>query len=142
MIKLTKIAALGAVAAIAVAGLTACSTASTPEPTTPAVVEPTVDPTPIGGDIVSPVSLSPAELKGTTQNVVVGQVVNVTVDDPTVWTASVADSTIASVSQGVAETASQAGMNPGFTALKMGTTEATLTNTATGEVITFTIVVA
>lgn len=139
--KLGKIGVLGAAAAIAAVALTGCTSAETVDPTPAPVVTPEETQTPIGGDIVSPISLSPEELNGTTQNVVIGQVVNVVVDDPSVWTAASEDSTVVVATQGQVMTAENAGMNPGFTAEKIGKTNVTLTNSTTGEVVTFTIVV-
>lgn len=141
MIKLGKIGAVGAAVAITAVALTGCTSTEKVEPTPAPVVTPEETQAPIGGDIVSPVSATPEELKGTTQNVIVGQVVNVLVDDPAVWTAASEDETVVKATQGEVMTAENAGMNPGFTAEKIGETNVTLTNSTTGEVVTFTIVV-
>lgn len=137
--KLGKIGAFGAAAAIAAVALTGCTNTETVEPTPAPVVTPEETQEPIGGDIVSPISLSPSDLNGTTQNIIVGQVVNVLVDDPSVWTAASEDETIVKATQGEVMTAET---NPGFTGEKIGETNVTLTNSTTGEVVTFTIVVA
>lgn len=135
IVKIGTIAAAGAAAALA---LTACSTPA-PAPTVTATKTVTATPeAPIGGNIVAPITATPAELKGTTQNIAIGQSINVNVDDVTAWLASSSDMTVATASQGSKGTAT---INPGFAGAKAGTATATLTNSATGETVTFTIVV-
>lgn len=148
MNKVTKTIAGLAIAGVAVAGLAACSN-PTPTPTQSAssnTVSPDVNPTPvetpIGGDIIAPVSVNLADINGSTQNLVVGQVLNLNVadQDPSVWSGVSSDTTVATVTEGKID--GTATMNPGVTGVKAGTSTVTFTNSFTKEVVTFTVTVA
>lgn len=141
--KITRIAAITAIAGVAVFGLSACATSDeASEGSSTVVVEPTTEPSVIGGDVLAPVTEAVADLatKGTV-DVPVGAVLNINVPDAdtSVWSATSSDPAVATFTAGVAGTNGSATTNPGFTAAKVGTTKVTLTNSATGEVVNFTI---
>lgn len=92
----------------------------------------TASDTPIGGDIVAPVSMSVNELQGATVDLLVGQVLNIDTDALGVdsYTGEVADQKVAEFVPGADHDG--ATFNPGVTALAAGTTEVTMTNEQAG----------
>ena len=146
MNKLTKTIAGLAVAGVAVAGLAACTSTPAPEPapTVAPMPEPTQEP--IGGDIVSPVSVNLLELNGTVQDIVVGQSINLLVadEDPSVWSGVSSDTAVATVSEGVKQDDANgvAGMNPGVQGIAVGKATITFTNSFTGEEVKFEVMVS
>lgn len=140
--KITRIAAITALAGVAVFGLSACATSDEAAEDSTVVVQPTTDPSVIGGDVLAPVTEAVADLatKGTV-DVPVGAVLNINVPDAdtSVWSATSSDPAVATFTAGVAGTNGSATTNPGFTAEMVGTTKVTLTNSATGETVNFTI---
>ena len=86
-----------------------------------------------------PVIVEVGSLDGATVEVPEGGVIDVTGDDETYtdWTAEIADPEVASFTPGRDEGGAQ--FNPGFEALAVGSTEVTLTNSSSGETLTFTI---
>ncbi len=85
----------------------------------------------------APIFVDPATADGTTVEVPVGNVVVITVDEPTAWTATIADPAVATFTAG--GTDGTAEFNPGLTPLQAGTTEVTITDgTVT---VTFTLTV-
>lgn len=129
---LIKFTAVTALAAAATFGLSACSTAA--DTSSDAEDSST-------SQLVGPVIVDVATLDGTTVEVNVDQVVDITTGDldPADFTGKVADSMIASFTAGGPD--GSATFNPAVTGLAMGSTEVELTNTKTGDVITFTVVV-
>ncbi|MCT9002921.1 hypothetical protein [Microbacterium memoriense] len=112
--------------ALALVGLTACQGA-----------------TEAGGDVIAPVTLDAGDLQGETVDLIVGQALNINTGDLAVdsYTGDVADPAIAEFVAG--DAGGTAVMNPGVTALSVGSTDVTLTNTDAGiEDLTFTVVVA
>lgn len=112
--------------ALALVGLTACQGA-----------------TEAGGDVIAPVTLDAGDLQGETVDLIVGQALNINTGDLAVdsYTGEVADPAIAEFVAG--DAGGTAVMNPGVTALSVGSTDVTLTNTDAGiEDLTFTVVVA
>lgn len=109
--------------------LGACSNgASTPEPTEQSEA--------IGEQVVAPVMATPEDLDGKTVEITTMSPLVVTVDDTAGWTGSVEDGKIAEFVPGGPE--GDADFNPGFTALSVGETAATLTSPA-GKTTEFTI---
>lgn len=110
-----------AVAATALLALAACS------PTNP---------------VIAPVTKSANDLQGATVELVVGQVLNINTGDLAVdsYTAEISDSSIVEFVQGRED--GSATFNPGFTALKVGETDVTMTNEQGGiQPLEFTITV-
>lgn len=103
---------------------------------------PTGDPTPIGGDIVAPVTMSAGELQGESVDLVVGQTLNINTGDLAVdsYTGDVADGDVAEFVAGKDD--GSATFNPGVRALAAGTTSVTMTNKDGGiQPLEFTVVV-
>lgn len=133
--RLSRSLMLTALAAAALS-LAACTSSATPDASRSA------SPTAIGGDIVAPVTMAANDLQGTSVDLVVGQVLNVTTGDlaPDSYTGEVADTDIATFTPGGEK--SGAVFNPGVTAVAPGTTEVTMTNAQGGiQPLTFTVVV-
>ncbi len=86
-----------------------------------------------------PVIVEVGSLDGSTVEVPEGGAIDVTGDDETYtdWTAEIADPAIVSFTPGRDDGSAQ--FNPGFDALAVGSTEVTLTNSSSGETLTFTI---
>lgn len=98
--------------------------------------------TPIGGDIIAPVTQEVSDLRGTDVQLKVGQVLNIKTGGLPVdnYTAEVSDSAIVEFVQGRKEASAE--FNPGFTAKSIGTTDVTMTPAQGGvQVVTFTITV-
>jgi len=130
--KLTRIV-LGAVVVAAAMGLAACSAPAAPSP---------APSTPIGGDIVAPVTMAANDLQGASVDLVVGQALNITTGDLAVdsYTGEVADTAVATFVAGREE--GGATFNPGVTAVAEGTTAVTMTNADGGiQPLEFTVVV-
>lgn len=143
MNNLTKTIAGVALAGVAVFGLSACATNSTPEPTAPSessnVIEPTVEPT-VGGDVViTPVTVNLVDINNTTQTLMVGQTLNLNVadEDPSVWSGVSSDPEVAKAVEGSKD--ATATFNPGVEGVKAGKATVTFTNSFTKEVITFEV---
>lgn len=93
--------------------------------------------------MIAPVTLDAGDLQGETVDLIVGQALNINTGDLAVdsYTGEVADPAIAEFVAG--DAGGTAVMNPGVTALSVGSTDVTLTNTDAGiEDLTFTVVVA
>ena len=130
-----KSTAVAGIAVIALAGLTAC---------TSLIPESVIKDIPVNNasaELMAPATVDAATLSGQTVTVSSGQMVNIIVPQDNVedWAGTSNDSEVAQflpgmISNGVVT-------DPGFTTSKLGETEATLTNTSTGDVIVFKIVV-
>ncbi|GAA1648579.1 pilus assembly protein N-terminal domain-containing protein [Microbacterium flavum] len=124
-----------AAAAVSVAALTFAACGS------PAAAP--ASPTPIGGNVIAPVTMSAGSLQGATVDLVVGQVLNISTGDLAAdsYTAAVADTAVASFTPGGEK--SGAVFNPGITAVAPGTTAVRMTNSQGGiQPLDFTVVVA
>jgi hypothetical protein len=88
-----------------------------------------------------PVIADLGELDGTTVDVGVGGTIDLTGDDETFtdWTATIDDPSVVSFTPGRDDGSAQ--FNPGLQATAVGTTDVTLTNSVSGESVTFTVVV-
>jgi hypothetical protein len=86
-----------------------------------------------------PVIVEIGSLDASTVEVTEGSAIDVTGDNETYtdWTAEIADPEIVSFTPGRDEGSAQ--FNPGFQALAVGSTEVTMTNSSSGETLTFTI---
>lgn len=118
-------------ASLLVAGCAAASSSS-----------PTGNATPIGGDIVAPVTMAANDLQGESVDLVVGQTLNIDTGDLAVdsYTGSAADSAVAEFVAGKDD--GSATFNPGVRALSTGTTSVTMTNKDGGiQPLEFTVVV-
>jgi len=93
------------------------------------------DTTQASSQLPAPVIVDVTELDGTTVSVPLGNVVVVNADDPTAWTANVADAGIATFTPGSDD--GSATFNPGFAPVQAGTTEVTMTDGTT--TVTFTL---
>lgn len=132
--KLSRLV-LGSAAVAATLALAACAG--------PATSSSTSDATPIGGDIVAPVTMAAGDLQGADVDLVVGQVLNITTGDLAVdsYTGEVSDTAVAEFVAG--RESDGATFNPGVTALAPGTTTVTMTNADGGiQPLEFTVVVA
>lgn len=119
-------------------GPTTGAGASTVTSTVPSTT--TTTETPIGGNIVAPVTKAANELQGTTVDLVVGQVLNIATGSLPVdsYRGEVADGVIARFTVGYNDGSAQ--FNPGVTALEPGATEVTMTNVQGGiEPVTFIV---
>lgn len=92
-----------------------------------------------GAKVLPPVIADLGRIEGTTVQVAVGNVIDLTGDDKTftTWSAHITDPTIVSFTPGKDDGSAQ--FNPGFAALAEGTTAVTLDNTASGAHVAFTI---
>ncbi len=86
-----------------------------------------------------PVIVDIGSVGGTTVEVRTGGTVDITGDDETStdWTAEIADPDVVSFVPGRDDGSAQ--FNPGLEATAVGSTEVTLTNSASGESVTFTV---
>ncbi|MFB2556850.1 hypothetical protein [Herbiconiux liangxiaofengii] len=128
--RITSVVAAALVVGAALT-LTACTGTSSTTPETP-----------IGGDIVAPVTMAANDLQGATVDLVVGQVLNITTGDLATdsYTGEVADTDVATFVPGT--TGGSAETNPGVTADAAGETEVTMTNAQGGiQPLSFTVVV-
>ncbi|WP_448656595.1 hypothetical protein [Microbacterium lacticum] len=89
--------------------------------------------------MIAPVSVPITEVDGTTVTVQVGNVVNLTGDDETFadWTAEIDDPEVVSFVDG--RTDGSATFNPGVKALEVGDSDVTLTNSSTGQSVSFEV---
>lgn len=126
--NLIRVGAVAAIAFAAVGGLTACSTAA-PAPTESAV----------GSDVVSPIQIPVAEANGMTYDIPMNSMGYLNVAEGTEgdWTASFSESGIVEFTEG--GTDGDATFVPGLTPVAEGTTEVTLTDSESGESVTFTV---
>lgn len=119
--RTTALAALSLLAAVALAG---CATAPT-------------------GDVLPPVMKNVNDLQGTTVELPLDQVLSIDTGDLATdsYTAEIADPAIVEFTQGTqGANSDDLTTNPGFTPLKEGTTEVTMTNEQGGiQPLTFTI---
>jgi hypothetical protein len=129
---LLKITAITALAAAATFGLSACSSGSDNDSDSDNSST---------SQLVGPIVVEVADLDGTTVEVNVDQMVDINTGDtdPADFTGKVADSKVAEFVAGGPD--GSATFNPGVTGLAMGSTTVELTNTKTGDVITFTVTV-
>lgn len=129
--RLTRVLVATVVSA-AVLGFTACASPGA----APA------SPTPIGGNVIAPVTMAAGSLQGATVDLVVGQVLNITTGDLATdsYTGTVADTSVATFTPGGEK--SGAVFNPGVTAIAPGETAVTMTNAQGGiQPLDFTVVV-
>ncbi|MCF8541345.1 MAG: hypothetical protein K9H50_06250 [Aurantimicrobium sp.] len=123
-----RIGAVAAIAFAAVGGLTACSTPAA-EPTESAV----------GSDVVSPIQIPVAEANGMTYDIPMNSMgyLNVAQGSEADWTAEFSTPDVVEFTAG--GTDGGATFVPGLTPVAEGTTEVTLTNSASSETVTFTV---
>ena len=125
MITTRTKAGFAGLALIAAASLAGCATA------------------PIGGDVLPPVIKSVNELQGETVELPMNRFLSINTDSLATdsYTVKIADESIVEFTQGKqGATSSDLTTNPGFTPLKVGTTEVTMTNAQGGiQPLTFTI---
>lgn len=98
---------------------------------------------PIGGNVITPVTMSVNELPGATVQLVVGQVLNINTDSMAgdSYSGEVADTSVATFSAGGSDGSAE--FNPGVSAVSPGGTTVTMTNVQGGiEPLTFTVVVS
>lgn len=137
--KITKISTGVALAGLTVLGLSACAPATETESSSVVVEKETNSQS--GTSAIAPVTASIADLEAAAAN---GEEIDVTKgsvlylddiegEDLNNWTGTSSDDSIVSFSNGVAGSASV------FQANKVGTADVTLTNSVTGQTITFTI---
>jgi hypothetical protein len=131
---LFKLTAITAISAAGIFGLAACSTGASTDQDAD---------TDNGGttQMIGPVVVDVEALDGTTQMLNEGQVLDITTGDldPADFTATIADTMVASFEAGGTE--GSATFNPGITGLASGTTKVALTDTASGTVYNFTVTV-
>jgi hypothetical protein len=127
LIKLTAITALAAAATF---GLSACSSSSDNDSDSDNSST---------SQLVGPVVVDIATLDGKTVDVTAGQMVDINTgdNDPANYTGKVADAKVAEFTAG--GTDGSATFNPGVTGLAMGSTTVELTDSKTGDLITFTV---
>lgn len=87
--------------------------------------------------VIAPVIVQLADQDGRTVTVGLDNVVDLVAVDPTVWTATIADPSIAEFVDGGSR--SGATFNPGLQPLAVGTTEVTLTNSSDDSTVVFTL---
>lgn len=121
----------GIVAAAAL--LSACSASSSEGATA----------SPIGGDVIAPVTKNAGDLQGGDVELVVGQVLNINTGDLAVqsYSGEVADESVAVFVPGREDGSAE--FNPGVEAVRAGTTTVVLTNEDGGiQPVTFTVTVS
>ncbi|HWL59601.1 MAG TPA: hypothetical protein VNQ48_01815 [Microbacteriaceae bacterium] len=98
---------------------------------------------PVGGDVLPPVMKNANDLQGATVELPMNQVLSIDTGslDTDSYTAKIADPAIVEFTQGTqGKSSSDLTTNPGFTPLKEGSTEVTMTNAQGGiQPLTFTI---
>ena len=126
--NLIRVGAVAAIAFAAVGGLTACSNAA-PAPTESAV----------GSNVVSPIQIPVTEANGKTYDIPMNSMGYLNVAEATEgdWAASFSKSGVVEFTKG--GTDGDATFVPGLTPVAEGTTEVTLTDSVTGETVTFTV---
>jgi hypothetical protein len=126
--KFLRVGAVAAIAFAAVGGLTACSNAA-PAPTESAV----------GSEVVSPIQIPVAEANGQSYDIPMNSMgyLNVTEGTEADWTAEFSTPGVVEFTEG--GTDGSATFVPGLTPVSEGTTEVTLTDSASGETVTFTV---
>lgn len=118
------------------------TTESTTTVTSTATTTATTTETPIGGDVVAPVTMNVNQLQGATVSLVVGQVLNIDTGSLPLdsYQGEVANTSVASYINGYSNGGAQ--FSPGVTAVAPGTTAVTMTNSQGGiQPLTFTVVV-
>lgn len=120
---------IAVLAGVATFGLTACSDDAKSTDTTVAPSD--------TAQLVGPVMADITSVDGTTVEVALGRVLVINADAPTTWTAEVADPSVLTFDAGTSEGGAE--FNPGFTPVKAGTTEVTMTDGTT--TVTFTVTV-
>lgn len=122
-----SVAVLIAAGALALAGCTSTSGANETHPAT------------ASAEVVAPVIVDLNDVDGTTVQVEVGNVIDLTGDDETYadWGAEIADESVVSFTPGRDDGSAQ--FNPGLNALAVGETEVALDNTSTDQTVTFTV---
>jgi hypothetical protein len=144
--KITKLSAGVALAGLTVLGLSACSPATETKDADTAVIA--EDETMTGGEqVVAPVTVTLADIEaasadGVAFDVAAGNVLyfsDIEGDALNEWTGTSSDDSVVSFVKGSPETADMAGTASVFQANKVGTAEVTMTNSATGQVIVFTV---
>lgn len=92
-------------------------------------------------EALPPVIVEIDSLDGTTVEVPMGGAIDITGDDETFtdWTADISDPAIAEFTPGKDDGSAQ--FNPGITPLAEGTTDVTMTNSATDDTVDFTVTV-
>lgn len=120
--SIARLMCVGAIAAAALTGITACSS------------------TPATG-VIGPVTVDLSSLQGTDVTVEMGRVIDLTGDDTTftAWEADISDPKIVEFTPGKDDGSAQ--FNPGLTPLKEGTTEVVLTNGESHDEVEFTVTV-
>lgn len=88
-----------------------------------------------GAQVVGPVIAEMASLDGSTVQVSLTRLLVINADAPATWSATVADPSVLTFEPGKSEGGAE--FNPGFTPLKVGTTEVTMTDGTT--TATFTV---
>jgi hypothetical protein len=126
--NILRVGAVAAIAFAAVGGLAACSTPA-PEPTESAV----------GSDVVSPIQIPVVDANGKTYDIPMNSMgyLNVAEGTEANWTASFSMSGVVEFTEG--GTDGSATFVPGLTPVSEGTTDVTLTDSMTGESVTFTV---
>jgi hypothetical protein len=125
-----RVGAVAAIAFAAVGGLTACSNATpAPAPTESSM----------GSDVVSPIQIPVADSNGKTYDIPMNTTGYLNVADGTEadWTAEFATAGVVEFTEG--GTDGSATFVPGLTPVAEGSTEVTLTNSVSGETVTFTV---
>lgn len=132
------ILATGVVVLTASLGLAGCANGDAGGTSSPRAGTPSSS-TSTGANALPPVIADLTHVDGTTVQVAVGNVIDLTGDDTTftTWSAHITDPAIVSFTPGKDDGSAQ--FNPGFTALAEGTTAVTLDNTASGAHVAFTI---
>jgi hypothetical protein len=124
-----RILSLALLTGVLAIGGTACSDEATSTDTTAA--------TNGNSQVVGPVMADITTVDGTTVEVSLGRVLVISADDPAAWSATIADQSVLSFQAGTVD--GDASFNPGFTPLKAGSTEVTMTDGTT--TMTFTVTV-
>jgi len=132
-IRRRQLAAVIAVLALAGVGLVGCATATTTTTPTPSASSTT--------SVIAPIMVDLKTANGTSVTVGMNNIVNLITGDTTVtdWKGVVADPKIATFIDGKVE--GGATFNPGVSPKSEGTTKVTVTNSATGAVVTFDLTV-
>lgn len=130
--RLMKFFTAASIVAVAAVGLSACASGSSSTPATP-----------IGTNVIAPVTMEANDLQGATVDLLVGQVLNIKTGDLAVdsYTGEVADTSVATFVAGRKD--DDAEFNPGVQALAVGETDVTMSNSNGGiQPLSFTVVVS
>lgn len=140
--NLAKITSIVAIAGVAMFGLSACSAGAPTDKATASASASAIN-TPVATpEVLAPLTKTIDELKDAKLTAVVGQGININVPEAEVadWTGTSSDPNVVQFLPGGVQ--GQAITNPGLASMGAGKSDVTLTNSKTGQTVSFSVTVA